>query len=327
MEDKKLDCCVVRDLLPAYIEELTEPETSVQVAAHLESCGDCQRLEADLRAQLPVEKAPKKALKFLKHVKRTRLLAAAVTLLLALWCMWWLYDAEFHYPNTEAGRLAAVTDYIVTKDGSGGRTNVGPEDNAHPIAWQEADGHLFIAYGSDGPDNIHGIVHLVKGINGKYEALDASISPFPYTAGVWGYSISPKGSEQKLFALAGEGCREIYSVRLEFRVRVFNGEADRYESVFRTYDIPEPNFLWLMDCGDLRESLGVDRDADTDLFVEEIRFLDKNGNDVTGQYRDDTVQQTWAGGKGTAETFLLYFYLGLIALLGVVMIRYFLRKD
>ena len=28
--DKKLDCCVVRDLLPAYIEDLTEEETAAQ---------------------------------------------------------------------------------------------------------------------------------------------------------------------------------------------------------------------------------------------------------------------------------------------------------
>ena len=31
-----LDCCVVRDLLPAYLEGLTEEETSAQVRAHLE---------------------------------------------------------------------------------------------------------------------------------------------------------------------------------------------------------------------------------------------------------------------------------------------------
>ena len=60
MEQNRLDCCVVRDLLPAYLEELTEPETSAQVAAHLEGCEDCKRLEADLRSQVPVEQAPKK---------------------------------------------------------------------------------------------------------------------------------------------------------------------------------------------------------------------------------------------------------------------------
>ena len=110
--DKKLDCCVVRDLLPAYIEELTEEETSAQVREHLEGCGACRGLEQDMRSQVPLEKAPKGALNFLKRVKRTRLLAAVVSLALTLWCIWWLYDAEFHYPNTEAGRLAAVEDYI-----------------------------------------------------------------------------------------------------------------------------------------------------------------------------------------------------------------------
>lgn len=44
-----LDCCVVRDLLPAYLEGLTEEETSAQVRAHLEGCENCRELEKDMR--------------------------------------------------------------------------------------------------------------------------------------------------------------------------------------------------------------------------------------------------------------------------------------
>ena len=33
--EHKLDCCVVRDLRPAYLEGLTEEETTRQVEAHL----------------------------------------------------------------------------------------------------------------------------------------------------------------------------------------------------------------------------------------------------------------------------------------------------
>ena len=58
-----LDCCVVRDLLPAYLEGLTEEETSAQVRAHLEDCENCRELEKDMRAQVPLEKAPKGTLK------------------------------------------------------------------------------------------------------------------------------------------------------------------------------------------------------------------------------------------------------------------------
>ena len=80
-----LDCCVVRDLLPAYLEGLTEEETSAQVRAHLEDCENCRELEKDMRAQVPLEKAPKGTLKFLKRVKRTRLLAAVLSVVVALW--------------------------------------------------------------------------------------------------------------------------------------------------------------------------------------------------------------------------------------------------
>ena len=48
MSEHKLDCCVVRDLLPSYIEELTEPETSAQVKEHLETCPPCRAVEANM---------------------------------------------------------------------------------------------------------------------------------------------------------------------------------------------------------------------------------------------------------------------------------------
>ncbi len=44
MDERKLDCCVVRDLLPSYLEDLTEAETTREVEAHLESCGDCRKI-------------------------------------------------------------------------------------------------------------------------------------------------------------------------------------------------------------------------------------------------------------------------------------------
>ena len=36
MRETNLDCCVVRDLLPSYLEELTETETSAMVREHIE---------------------------------------------------------------------------------------------------------------------------------------------------------------------------------------------------------------------------------------------------------------------------------------------------
>ena len=39
----KISCSVVRDLLPSYLEGLTEPETSQLIKNHLENCSDCRR--------------------------------------------------------------------------------------------------------------------------------------------------------------------------------------------------------------------------------------------------------------------------------------------
>lgn len=327
MDKGKLDCCVVRDLLPAYLEELTEAETAAQVAAHLEQCPECRGVEADMRAQVPVEKAPRRALKFLKRVKRTRLLAAALAAVLALWCMWWLYDQEFHYPNTEAGRLAAVEDYIPSpyEFGSIRRPEVLEGTAMRVIAWQERDGHLFLFYGADNEDNVHGIVHLVRGINGKYRTINATMAPFPYTAGVYGMELWVKGTDWNPIVLAGDNCREIYSVQVHYDVLVEG--AMKYETYTETYQITEPNFLWLMEEEDMLRELGLEGKSLIRLSVEKVRLLDKDGNDVTEQYLDKTVSQNWASGKGTAELGLLYVYMGIAAALGIVFVRYFLRKD
>ena len=38
-----LPCAVVRDLLPSYVEGLTEAETTAAVKNHLESCESCRK--------------------------------------------------------------------------------------------------------------------------------------------------------------------------------------------------------------------------------------------------------------------------------------------
>lgn len=322
MEGNKLDCCVVRDLLPAYIEELTEPETLALVRVHLEGCEACRTVEADMRTQVPVEKAPKRPLAFLKRVKRTRLLAAALTAILALWCMWWLYDQEFHYPNTEAGRLAAVEDYIPSPADSTIR-HVVEGDPLRVIAWAERGRSLFIFYAADTEDNVHGILCLVRGINGKYRPTNAEIEPFPYTSGVYSTNTWVKSEDVYVPILAGDNCREIYAAEVEY---IGYTGAEEY-SVKRTYELTESNFLWLMDEEGLEQELVSDGETAVQLHVRDILLFDEDGNDVTGQYRDDTVDRSWSSSKGTAEMGMLYVFMGLTALLGAIFVFYFLRRD
>ena len=58
-----------------------------------------------------------------------------------------------------------------------------------------------------------------------------------------------------------------------------------------------------------------------------IRLLDTDGGDVTGQYTDDLVNDSWSGSKGTAEMGMVYVFIGITAILGVIIVRYFLIND
>lgn len=324
MDEHKLDCCVVRDLLPSYIEELTEPETAAQVKTHLEGCPPCREVEAAMRAGLTVERAPKPSLNFLKRVKRTRLIAALLTVVLALWCIWWLYDVQaFHYPNTEAGRLEAVEDYVPSAPGSTIR-HVTEGDPLRVLGWVEEGKYLYVAYAADNADNVHGILRMERGLNGKYWPVNTSENPFPFTAGVMGQHMSTSDDTWSFF-LIGDSCRDIYSVKVTYGVLL--EDAARFRMYERTYEIAEPDFLWQMDYDRLEEDLGLPAGAIISLYIDEIALYDKDGRDVTAEYEDPSVEQTWGGGKGTAERFLLYVYIAIVIGLAAMFVRYFLRRD
>lgn len=65
-----LTCAVVGDLLPAYAEGLTAPETNDAVEAHLAGCPDCAGKLAAMRAPEPEPTETAKEVDYLKKVKR-----------------------------------------------------------------------------------------------------------------------------------------------------------------------------------------------------------------------------------------------------------------
>ena len=125
--------------------------------------------------------------------------------------------------------------------------------------------------------------------------------------------------------VAGDNCRDIYSAEVHYIGLDYDG-IDQYTAV-KTYELSDSNFLWIIEQSELEQELGLSDKDITGLHIEDVRLLDKNGEDVTGEYKDKSMTASWGAGKGTAELFLLYVYMGIVAALGVVFIRYFLRKD
>lgn len=326
MSEHRLECCVVRDLLPSYIEGLTEEETSAMVQEHLAQCSGCHQLEEDMRRVIPVEKAPERTLNFLKRVKRTRLMASVLVVLVTLGSMWWLYDREFHYPNTEAGQLAAVEEYVPSPKNIGWTSGVEEGTRLRVLGHAERGEQVYIAYAADNADHVHGVLTMTRGFNGKYRPIGTTEEPFAYTAGVMGGSIWPRMKGEKAIPfLMGDGCREIYSIDVVYFAALRGSEElHPYRAV---YDVSEPDFLWMQDLRDLEAQFDIPEGELERVVDWEIMFLDQDGQDITAQYEDGTVTDTWGGGKGSAELFLVYVYMGITAALGILFVRYFLRND
>ena len=78
-ETKQISCGVIRDLLPSYVEQLTDSETNELVEQHLADCEECRKVVENMKnneKMSPVIQGEEKAeLDFLKkNKKRTRLI-------------------------------------------------------------------------------------------------------------------------------------------------------------------------------------------------------------------------------------------------------------
>ena len=65
-----LPCAIVRDLLPSYVEGLTEEETTAAVKNHLESCSDCRSRYEAMTCGEPASDSEEKEVDYLKTVRR-----------------------------------------------------------------------------------------------------------------------------------------------------------------------------------------------------------------------------------------------------------------
>ena len=91
----KKDCDIVTDLLPLYVEQLTQAETNQWILEHLSECERCRELHRWMEisfAEVLSEENQKKKLgkkqkkvKSLKRIKLRLLLWGYVLILLAIW--------------------------------------------------------------------------------------------------------------------------------------------------------------------------------------------------------------------------------------------------
>lgn len=69
---ERRECIVIQDLLPNYIENLTNEETNKFIEEHLKTCKDCKKLLDSMKREIKVnsEKLETKEVNFMKKYKR-----------------------------------------------------------------------------------------------------------------------------------------------------------------------------------------------------------------------------------------------------------------
>lgn len=66
-----MKCCVVRDLLPGYLDGLTSEETNEEAERHLKDCTACKKVYDQMSAKILTEELPKRGeVDFLKKLRR-----------------------------------------------------------------------------------------------------------------------------------------------------------------------------------------------------------------------------------------------------------------
>lgn len=53
---KKTECKIVKDLLPTYIDELTDKETNLFIENHIKNCSECEQALKDMQGEIKLEK-------------------------------------------------------------------------------------------------------------------------------------------------------------------------------------------------------------------------------------------------------------------------------
>lgn len=309
-----LDCKIVQDLLPNYIEKLTSDVTNSAVEEHVGNCEQCREMLSIMSAEITAQKtAPKKELKFLKKIKLTRLIAAVSCMLLALIFSYMLYASEYKFTNDKNVLSAAITEYT-----SHGKHKVA---DAYVLETKEIDGVLIAFFKDNGNPNVYGFARLLKGINMKYRLVRANYGPSAYSAVVDTDRFDTK--KGSYYAVGGYNLdKNIVS----YGFRLYDKDySDSTEDVLK-YNIENSQFLDIKKESDLQKAMrelhGEDKDYSL-YFSHRVFLIDSEGNDITENYRIPNITSSWGAGTGTAELFMLHVFIALVLIIGFIIARYF----
>lgn len=181
----KLNCEVIRDLLPSYIDGLTSQESNRLVEEHLEGCAECREylkeMQADLSAEAAVEKNKKAIRPFGKLNRRIKQRIVASAGAAVLICVALFGGGAWYYGRTW---IADSSDVKMSVEASGSIATLRFTPQEDRTLYVEADENtIVITEGYRNPlkkvyqkSAYYGYTFIdentVMGLNGKSTKID-----------------------------------------------------------------------------------------------------------------------------------------------------------
>ena len=117
----KLECHIVKDLLPNYIDQLTSKETSDDIKEHFTTCADCTATYTEMKGEIPMQtidknirKENKKQLHYLKKCLTWIIILATIIFFLVLLIIAYSVSIKKVFAiltNKEQSVYTSISDY------------------------------------------------------------------------------------------------------------------------------------------------------------------------------------------------------------------------
>jgi hypothetical protein len=231
-----------------------------------------------------------------KRTKFTRrqIVGAVLSTVMACLCMYGLYSMAFPVDTTDQTALeSAINDYFSTE-------NVEVAIRAQ----QKTGRHIVVFYERKGYRGHYGIANLEKGLFGKSRFLDANLRDWP----LYSYGYSRDKNHLLLY-----GINDLQDVAA---YAIYPADDTSAEPIYRGEAETGP-FLHIIELGHPEDYIG-------NQFVH---YYDENGNELDFNALWKEAPQPEEGrthGVGTAELGMPYVLIGIVFVIGIVLVRYFL---
>ena len=297
-----LSCNVVRDLLPTYIEHLTCDDTSHEVEEHLETCEECRTVMEEMESELCLKKAPKPKTDFFKKLRSRQIIGAVLSVVITLFCLYWLYSQEYWVDVSSTVSLEAA---INEKNAP---TKRGENIEANVLETRKIGNRLFVLYEDVNNELNRGLMQLRPGIFGKYNVKSNIVSDWP----LYQHNNVKVGGQWYMIVWCVNDLPDVE------RYRVYEYAPEGYEpALIHEGEAAPVMFEFVPITEEQHEKRG---------FNSDIEYLDADGNIIESRdLLDNFGVNGGGGGGGGGSLSTMFVFMAITLMLGIVFVRYFLK--